>query len=45
MRLTYRLGCELLRRIESTYGLAAVRHAFTLDGNDFIKRYQYLLIE
>lgn len=45
MRLTYRLGCELLRRIESTYGLTAIRYAFTLDGNDFIKRYQHLLMD
>ncbi len=45
MRVTYRLGCELLRRIESAYGLATVRYAFRLDGNDFIKRYQHLLIE
>ncbi len=43
MRLTYRLGCELFRRIESTYGLTAVRRALMLDGDDFIKRYQHLL--
>ncbi|HWQ46280.1 MAG TPA: hypothetical protein VN376_05400, partial [Longilinea sp.] len=42
-RLTYRMGCELIRRIESTYGRQAVRQAFTLDCDEFAHRYEYLL--
>lgn len=45
MRLTYRLGCELLRRIERSYGLEAVREAFLLGSDGFIERYQFLLME
>ena len=45
MRLTYRIGCELLRRIERAYGLEAVQEAFLLDSNEFIARYQFLLLE
>jgi hypothetical protein len=43
MRLTYRLGCELFRRIEMTFGLEAVREAFYLDGDSFMARYRHLL--
>lgn len=45
MRLTYRIGCELLRRIERADGLEAVQEAFLLDSNEFIARYQFLLLE
>ena len=45
MRLTYRIGCELLLRIERTYGLEAVQEAFLLDSDEFIARYQFLLLE
>jgi hypothetical protein len=43
MRLTYRLGCELVRRIEQTYGFNAVRQAFLLPCDIFFERYQHLL--
>jgi hypothetical protein len=42
-RLTYRMGCELIRRIENRYGLPAVRQAFYLDGDRFVERYLHLL--
>ena len=29
----------------TAYGLVAVRYAFTLEGDDFIKRYQHLLMD
>ncbi len=41
-RLTYRLGCELLRRIEKSLGREAVRQAFYLEGDEFMERYQLL---
>jgi hypothetical protein len=44
-RLTYRLGCELLRRIEHTHGLTAVQQAFFMTGDEFIERYKHLLLE
>jgi hypothetical protein len=43
MRLTYRIGCELIRRIESEYGMEAVREAFYLDGDRFMARYKCLI--
>ena len=43
MRLTYRMGCELIRRIESVYGREAVRDAFYLDGDRFLETYKGLL--
>jgi hypothetical protein len=42
-RLTYRIGCELIRRIEREHGMEAVQNAFTLDGEEFINRYKHLL--
>ena len=45
MRLTYRIGCELLRRIERAHGLEAVQEAFLMDSDEFIARYQFLLLE
>ncbi len=43
MRLTYRMGCELIRRIESEYSREAVRAAFYLDSDLFIDRYKCLI--
>ena len=45
MRLTYRIGCELLRRVEHRYGPSAVREAFSLESNNFIEHYIELLME
>ena len=42
-RLTYRMGCELIRRIERAYGPGTVRDAFALEGDDFIARFGSLL--
>ncbi len=42
-RLTYRIGCELIRRIERQCGLEGVREAFHLDADTFIGRYLKLL--
>ncbi len=42
-RLTYRIGCELFRRIERLGGLDAVQCAFHLDADEFISQYRYLL--
>ncbi len=42
-RLTYRVGCELIRRIEQAYGPATVREALALDGDDFMARFGGLL--
>jgi hypothetical protein len=42
-RLTYRIGCELVGRIESTGGLEAVRRAFYLDADRFMREYRNLL--
>jgi hypothetical protein len=42
-RITYRMGCELIRRIESTYGKPAVIQAFLLDSDEYMDRYGYLL--
>lgn len=43
MRLTYRIGCELIRRIENRHGRDAVREAFYMDGDRFIETYKHLL--
>ncbi len=43
MRLTYRIGCELLGRIESIGGVEAVRRAFYLDADRFMGEYRNLL--
>jgi hypothetical protein len=42
-RLTYRMGCELVRRIEVTHGQDAVRDAFKQDADEFVARYLPLL--
>jgi hypothetical protein len=42
-RLTYRMGCELIRRIERDCGPLAVRSAFYLDGDRFVNQYRRLL--
>ena len=42
-RLTYRIGCELIRRIEAQFGIDAVRDAVYLSGEEFIDNYIYLL--
>jgi hypothetical protein len=42
-RLTYRIGCEMIRRIERTYGKAAVQDAFMLEGKAFVQRYKHLM--
>jgi len=44
-RLTCRLGCELLLRIEHTHGLTTVQQAFFMTGDEFIERYKHLLLE
>ena len=44
-RLTYRLGCELLRRLEQSAGLAAVQEAFWLPAEMFSAQYQALLAQ
>jgi hypothetical protein len=44
-RLTYRLGCELLRRMNHANGLAAMQSAFFMDGDEFMERYKCLLLE
>ncbi len=38
-RLTYRMGCELIRRIERAYGLEAVREGFYLGGDEWLRKY------
>jgi hypothetical protein len=43
LRLTYRVGCELVRRIEADRGIEAVRRAFRLDGLTFVREYARLL--
>lgn len=43
-RLTYRMGCELIRRIERAYGMQAVRQAFYMSGDEFVGKYIALLI-
>ncbi len=42
-RLSYRIGCELVRRIEEHYGMEAVTRAFYLSGDAFVKEYRHLL--
>jgi hypothetical protein len=42
-RLTYRMGCELIRRIERAYGMQAARQAFYLSGDTFVRDYGGLL--
>ncbi|MEW6723457.1 MAG: DUF5700 domain-containing putative Zn-dependent protease [Bacillota bacterium] len=42
-RLTYRVGCELVRRIELEHGLEAVQEAVYLSGAEFLRTYRHLL--
>ncbi len=42
-RLTYRVGCEIFRRIERRLGLEGVRKAFYLEGEKFLGEYEGLL--
>jgi len=42
-RITYRAGCDLVRLIEKTEGIAAVRRAFRLDGRNYVSAYGRLL--
>jgi hypothetical protein len=37
-RLTYRVGCEIIRRIENSRGSAAACQAFYLSGDQFIRQ-------
>ncbi len=41
-RLSYRMGCDLLRRIEREHGMEAVRRAFYLDADPFMGEYRHL---
>ncbi len=43
MRLTYRLGCELLRRIARVHGQESIQQAFLLNSDRFMEHYKYLL--
>lgn len=45
MRLTYRVGCELIRRIEKKYGIEAIHAAFLLNPDQFMQLYLELLLE
>jgi hypothetical protein len=42
-RITYRAGCELIRRIEVRDGLEAVRQAFQMSAGEFVSRWSDLL--
>ncbi len=42
-RLTYRVGCELICRINLIHGLDEVRSAFLLSGDQFIETYKELI--
>lgn len=42
-RLTYRIGCELIRRIEAVSGIKSVQAAFYLSGDDYVIEYRHLL--
>ncbi len=43
-RLTYRVGCELIRRIERSYGYEAVKKGIYLDADQFLSKYKHLLL-
>lgn len=43
-RLTYRVGCELIRRIERSYGYEAVKKGIYLDADRFLSKYKHLLL-
>lgn len=42
-RVTYRAGCEIIRRIEQKYGIDAVREAFHMKGEPFLINYESLI--
>ncbi len=42
-RLTYRMGCELIRRIERAYGMDAVREGFYMSGEEWVRKYRGLI--
>jgi hypothetical protein len=42
-RLTYRIGCQTIRRIEKSAGIEGARQAFYLDSDQFVARYARLL--
>lgn len=42
-RITYRVGCELIRRIERVLGLGEVQKAAKMSGNQLMRQYGYLL--
>jgi len=42
-RLTYRVGCELIRRIEKNYGYEAVKKGVYVDADQFFLRYNHLI--
>lgn len=44
-RLTYRVGCELARRIERSGGLVALQAALRVDGTHFVDDNLYLLLQ
>jgi hypothetical protein len=44
-RLTYRVGADLIRRIEQAEGLEAVRQAFYLEADEFMRSNRHLLKE
>jgi len=43
-RLTYRMGCELLRRVENKFGSIAIHEAFLMDPDQFMDQYLELLL-
>lgn len=45
MRLTYRIGCELLRRVENKFGRVAIHKALLMDPDQFMAKYIDLLKE
>ncbi len=42
-RFTYRIGCELIKRILQAYGPAAVKDGFKMDAGEFYDKYIHLL--
>lgn len=42
-RFSYRIGCEIICRIENKYGISEVKNSIFLSPNDFFNKYIYLL--
>jgi len=42
-RITYRIGCEIIRRIEQAYGYAEVQKAVYHTGKEFFANYSHLI--